>query len=346
MASRFLTAGLGALTAALWTAAAMAAPPAPKAVSPQPQAGSSGAAIALDRSGRLVNLDLGSALPAGTVALQPFGNNAGVASFTATRERGAEPFGMLFPGSAALRSTFLFGSSTSVSSSFALSDSFTLGFGHTALALDDYQPDALTRDLSARLGPERHGTGTTSAALNWNFVDWGDFGLTATQGRGNGALLGVAPGSLASAGAISTNALGISARVGFGEGWVTSLSYSEGVTQLDLSSVGINASSDPLHSQAYGISLAKQGLFGGDALGIAVSRPLEIYSGNGNLAGLGNLRSLSADQVQESDVELGYVTTFLDGTLALQANAAYQMNAAGSKGQNALTGLARAKLNF
>ena len=40
------------------------------------------------------------------------------------------------------------------------------------------------------------------------------------------------------------------------------------------------------------------------------------------------------------------MTTFLDGTLALQANAAYQVNAAGTRGQNAVTGVARAKLNF
>jgi hypothetical protein len=45
-------------------------------------------------------------------------------------------------------------------------------------------------------------------------------------------------------------------------------------------------------------------------------------------------------------VELGYVTTFLDGSIALQANAAYQVNPAGAKGQTAVTGVARAKLNF
>ena len=39
-------------------------------------------------------------------------------------------------------------------------------------------------------------------------------------------------------------------------------------------------------------------------------------------------------------------TYFLDGTLALQANAAYQLNAAGTRGQNAVAGVARAKLNF
>ena len=56
--------------------------------------------------------------------------------------------------------------------------------------------------------------------------------------------------------------------------------------------------------------------------------------------------ALANTPARESDVALGYVTTFLDGALALQANAAYQVNAAGTKGQTAVTGVARAKLNF
>ena len=80
-------------------------------------------------------------------------------------------------------------------------------------------------------------------------------------------------------------------------------------------------------------------MFGVDALGIAVSRPLQVYNGGLNAA-------LANSQARESDVELGYVTSFLDGTLALQANAAYQLNAAGNQGQSAVTGVARAKLKF
>jgi hypothetical protein len=87
-------------------------------------------------------------------------------------------------------------------------------------------------------------------------------------------------------------------------------------------------------------------LFGDDAFGIALSRPLEIYTGSKSFGVVNNNFALANTQARESDVEFGYVTSFLDGSLALQANAAYQVNAAGTKGQNAVAGVARAKLNF
>ena len=120
---------------------------------------------------------------------------------------------------------------------------------------------------------------------------------------------------------------------------MTSIAYSGGVTQLDLSRSGLIANPETVRSRGFGLSLAKQGLFGEDALGISVSRPLQVYTGAIGAA-------LASSQARESDVELGYVTTFLDGTLALQANAAYQHNAAGYEGENAVTGVARAKLKF
>ncbi|HSM96393.1 MAG TPA: hypothetical protein VLT91_10135, partial [Rhizomicrobium sp.] len=48
----------------------------------------------------------------------------------------------------------------------------------------------------------------------------------------------------------------------------------------------------------------------------------------------------------ETDFEMGYVTTFFDGALALQANAAWQQNLAGQSGVNSLAVLSRAKINF
>jgi hypothetical protein len=150
---------------------------------------------------------------------------------------------------------------------------------------------------------------------------------------------------LRSGGPAESSALGISARVGFAEGWVTTLTYAEGVTQLDLNRDQLGKS-DALRSGAYGIGLAKTGLFGDDAFGIALSRPLQIYTGSKGFGAQNTNFALANTQARESDVELGYVTTFLDGTLALQANAAYQVNAAGTRGQNAVAGVARAKLNF
>ena len=51
-------------------------------------------------------------------------------------------------------------------------------------------------------------------------------------------------------------------------------------------------------------------------------------------------------QTPETDLQLGYVTSFLDGALALQANAAYQMNYQGQTGANSLSVLSRAKIKF
>ena len=49
---------------------------------------------------------------------------------------------------------------------------------------------------------------------------------------------------------------------------------------------------------------------------------------------------------QETDLQLGYVTSFLDGALALQTNAAYQMNFQGQTGATSVSLLSRAKIKF
>ena len=51
-------------------------------------------------------------------------------------------------------------------------------------------------------------------------------------------------------------------------------------------------------------------------------------------------------QAPETDIQLGYVTNFLDGALALQANASYQMNYQGQTGATAVSLLSRAKIKF
>jgi hypothetical protein len=149
-------------------------------------------------------------------------------------------------------------------------------------------------------------------------------------------------------GGSETVALGISARFGFGDGWVTTVAYSEGITQLDLNASAVNLT-DPVRSQSYGFSLAKQGILGNDALGIAVSRPLQTFGSTNfaklSLASVLNNRSGLASAPQ-SDFSVGYVTTFLDGALALQANAAYQVNANGEQGQDAVSVLSRAQIKF
>jgi hypothetical protein len=274
-------------------------------------------------------------------------NSSGVArglQLDLAHGRNWDPYGDVFPANASLNSAFLGGTNIFAGASFGLGRDVDLNVGHLALGLDALNdtPSALSRDLAQRLAPNLRSIGTTSASLNWNFTDWGAFGLTASHSNGNSALLGA---SLRNGTPADSSALGISARVGFAEGWVTTLTYAEGVTQLDLNRELVGKS-DAVHSEAYGIGLAKSGLFGDDAFGIALSRPLDIYTGSKSFGVLNNNFALANTQARESDVEFGYVTSFLDGSLALQANAAYQVNAAGAKGQNAVAGVARAKLNF
>ncbi|MBL6854464.1 MAG: hypothetical protein ISS15_02280 [Alphaproteobacteria bacterium] len=207
----------------------------------------------------------------------------------------------------------------------------------------------------ARLGgePSPYAPRTSNsllAGVNWSFAGWGDLGVMASQSDERNGLLGqAAPGTNA-----STSALGVSARLHFGNGWVTTATYSEGVTQLDLRpglSIASIASTDPLRTRSYGIAIAKNGLFGDDMLGFAVSRPAlggsdftltsaqdgqRFFARNNILAGT----------TPETDIEVGYVTTFLDGSVALQANASYQMNYAGQNGANAVSLLSRARIKF
>jgi hypothetical protein len=252
----------------------------------------------------------------------------------------------LFPAASSLNSMFLSGSEMRTSAGVALAPGLNLNVSHVSLglgSLGNIQAPSFPQDLATRLDPSLRSTGTTVANLNLNLTSWSDLAITASHSSGNAGLLGTAPDTLRLASATDSSALGISARVGFAEGWVTTLAYAEGVAQLDLSQIG---SANAVRSDSYGIGFAKTGLFGNDAFGIALSRPLQpLYPTSAGANSSSNF-GLNSSQARESDVELGYVTSFLDGTLALQANAAYQVNAAGNRGQNALTGVARAKLNF
>jgi len=333
MRRRVTTAALSMLMGALWASAASAA---------------TSSALKSAPIDHIANLNLGGVTgPAPSQDGSWFHVNAAVVArgfqLDLAHSRNSDPYGDALPANASLNSAFLGGTNIFAGASFALGRDVDLNVGHLALGLDAVNdtPSALSRDLAQRLVPNLRSIGTTSASLNWNFTDWGAVGLTASHSNGNSALLG---GALRNGTPADSSALGISARVGFAEGWVTTLTYAEGVTQLDLNR-DLAGKSD-VRSEAYGIGLARTGLFGDDAFGIALSRPLEIYTGSKNFGVVNNNFALANTQARESDVEFGYVTSFLDGSLALQANAAYQVNAAGAKGQNAVAGVARAKLNF
>lgn len=151
----------------------------------------------------------------------------------------------------------------------------------------------------------------------------------------------------------NTSAIGVNARVSLGNGWVTTASYSEGISQLDMRPGQTPfIAGNELRTRSYGIAIAKNGLFGDDALGLAVSRPAlgadggEFITMSGGDPRFFVRNSMMPGSAPETDIEVGYVTTFLDGSLALQTNASYQMNFAGQYGANAVQLLSRARIKF
>lgn len=281
------------------------------------------------------DLNLGSLLMAG------FNQSPNkTSSFQFGQSAGWEPAPDLFSAPSSLNALALSTTELRNSARFSLAPGLTFGVSHTAFELGTLD-NVFSQQLALRLIPSLGSTGTTTANISWNLTDWSTLGITASHSGGNPLLLGSVANPLVTGGSPENSALGISARVGFGEGWVTTLAYSEGISQLDLSQMAANA----VRSDAYQIGLAKTGLFGNDALGISLSRPPQIYGVTGFGVVVNNF-ALTTAPARESDLELGYVTSFLDGTLALQANAAYEVNPAGVRGQNALAAVARAKLNF
>lgn len=191
---------------------------------------------------------------------------------------------------------------------------------------------------------DRSGFDTVQGALSWDFAKWGRISLVAEQTaeRGSPAL-----GNAAPLGGRQIAALGVATHLGFGNGWVTTLSYNQANAQLSLKPVGANAGESILRGQSYGIAVAKRGLFGHDSLGLSLSRPTGAYNDvNSDMQFQFYGRdTLFPKKGQETDIELGYVTTFLDGPLALQANASYQVNYNGQN-KDSLAFMSRAKIKF
>ncbi|MGH6871935.1 MAG: S8 family peptidase [Rhizomicrobium sp.] len=286
--------------------------------------------------------------------------------FTGYDTNASSAYDGLFTQSAAINSPYasLTDGGSFIGTNIAVSDDVHLRFGASELTAQHGIYDVPVFSMESQvMGPQaaynQRQAQSTVAGMDWDFASWGGLGLVASQtSEQDGLLGGMASGSLSMANQANTSALGMSARFGFGDGWVTTLSYSEGLTTLDLKSSGLITGSDPLHSRAYGVAVAKHGLFAdNDSLGLAVSRPVQIYSGGidlqaansiddaGNLL-LGQEHVSLASSTPETDFELGYVTTFMNGALSLQANAGYQSNVAGQSGLNGVTVLSRAKINF
>jgi hypothetical protein len=225
---------------------------------------------------------------------------------------------------------------------------FRLGASFNSETLDRFVPDRLTGLSAMPLGYEPSQTRALLGGISWQAGAFGiDLsGITALR---SGVPLGFAGASPAAPRA-RTDAVGLAAHLAFGGGWVTTAAYSQGLTQLDQRGGGAEA----LRGHSYSLSIAKRGLFGDDTLGFSFGRPapgtldgLAGFSAAGDLPPMVIARSQALRAAApETDFQLGYVTTFLDGALALQTNAAYQTNYQGRTGVNSVSLLSRAKIKF
>ena len=238
-----------------------------------------------------------------------------------------------------------------------LGNGFALNFGESFGESDGLLPAFGPSWMQTPLAGGNRLTGTAETgftALDWNPTPWAALGLVARTATAEAS----APVALLSPAKFSTQTLGVAGKVAFGNGWVTSVSYNAGITQLDLSPASNPyAETNGQHSRSYGVAIAKHGLFGDDALGLEVSRQQPSEFGSVDLGGSPTAdpfdgflssatRPILSGSAPETDVQFGYVTNFLDGALALQANAGYQMNTAGQQGNNGIAVLSRAKINF
>jgi hypothetical protein len=184
--------------------------------------------------------------------------------------------------------------------------------------------------------------------LSWDVTNALGLDVTGVSSERSGVPLGFG-NDTAIAPKASTQALSVDAHMDIGQGWVTTASFSDSLTQLDQ-----RETPGTLHEQSYSFAIAKHGLFGDDALGLSFSRPAPSMANtfaagltaSGDLAPLVVAQGLSGGRATETDFQLGYVTNFLDGAVALQTNAAYQTNFQGQPGATSVSLLSRAKIKF
>ena len=205
----------------------------------------------------------------------------------------------------------------------------------------------------------QRGANAAVVSLAWRFADWGGLGVIASQtAERNGVLGGVSSGALNLARSANTTAIDASMRVGLGGSWVATLAYGEGQTHLDPLQNGLLNSASELRSRSYGVAVATRDvLVDNDALGVALTRPMDIYSGGGQFTaatsvdaagnlGYGHEQVTFAEAAPETDVEIGYSRTLFDGRVSLQSDAAYQMDVGGQSGRNAATFITRLKVGL
>ena len=246
-----------------------------------------------------------------------------------------------------------------------LADGLDVRTGYSWLA-PQYQRQSFgpTSEFAQYLGSnsfsahDQRGANAAVMSVSWRFADWGGLGVVASQtGENNSVLGGLTTGALNVARSTSTSAIDASLRFSLGGSWIATLAYGEGLSHLNTQSGGLLGSVSALRSRSYGIALATRDVFGDDAFGIALTRPMHLYGGSGMLSvatdadSMGNLtishgRVNFAEATPETDLEVGYTKSFLDGRLSLQSNAAYQLDVGGQTGRNAATVITRLKLSL
>lgn len=200
--------------------------------------------------------------------------------------------------------------------------------------------------LGGRLPADYRYTNALLAGLTWNFARWGGVDLVASQTDERGGLLGISNPGLGG----RTAAVGVTAHVNFGGGWVTTASYSEGLSQLALRPGAISPNAT-LRTESFGVAVAKRGLFKkNDALGFAFAQPAPNFAELPAADKSNELQFYGHDKLtamaQETDIELGYKTEVFGNSVALSANASYQMNTGGVIGRDSVSLLSRAKIKF
>ncbi|MGA9796916.1 MAG: hypothetical protein WBQ17_15440 [Rhizomicrobium sp.] len=297
------------------------------------------AAYAADDAGVLAKVSLAAVAPVPKLAV-PCAN-----AFDAAGDACRPTSDALFPAS--LASAAPIAVLSDGAGAIKLTDELDLNFGGATLA---QQPLAQLQPFSGSMREEavRPLAQASFAGVSWNVARGASLSLIAAQSTANDPFEKPALNSLAK----SQRAVSAGASAELGSNWVTTISYGQGTSQLNLRSGNLLGDDDLLHSHTLALSIAKRGLFGNnDSLDIGIARKLQSYTPNIDFSGgdgldTGPLPKSNALTVPETDFEVGYVTTFLDGALALQANAGYQANVYGQNGQNALTVLSRAKFNF
>lgn len=273
----------------------------------------------------------------------------------------SEAYDGLFLSASALNSPYLsFASDASLAAaSIEIADGVAVSFGHVSHEADPLAPyDDEILTLEERLVQSRSdqthlaSVEGTSASVSVRLAPWALAGVNVAHTDQDNALFGgVEGGALALTAEAATTSAGAALRVNLGQDWVASASWNAGVSSVVPLAGGLFANVSELRTSAYGVALARRGVFGAnDAIGFGVSRPLHIVEGSAVLTAatsVGAKRDIAytsetillASDTPETDIEFGY-TAALGSATFLQLNAIYQIDLGGAAGDDAVAGLA------